>query len=345
MPQLNIVNPLEVPDWDAQVLEFPEATVFHSAAWARVLVESYGFKPHYCVKYDGEKITAILPLMQVRDLLGRKKAVCLPFSDFCAPLHSAPADFDEVFALAQDTARSNGWRSITIRGDCPFPEGTPTSTSYYRHTLRLNTDLDSLFNGFRDTTRRNIRKATQHGVAVEFATTLDAVREFCRLNCLTRKRHGLPPQPTRFFEKLHDLVISQGHGQVALGRKDNTVVSASVFLEFGTTAFFKYGASDDRHGDGYANYAIMWEAIRRYARQGCTEFCFGRTEPQHQGLLQFKTGWGARQETVNSFALSTRTGAFCQSELATDGLHNRIFMRMPMPMLEFVGGVLYRFTG
>jgi len=32
MPQLNIVNPLEVPDWDAQVLEFPEATVFHSAA-------------------------------------------------------------------------------------------------------------------------------------------------------------------------------------------------------------------------------------------------------------------------------------------------------------------------
>ena len=60
MPQLHIVNPLYLPDWEAQVLAFPEATVFHSAAWARVLIESYGSKPYYCVKYQGERLSAIM---------------------------------------------------------------------------------------------------------------------------------------------------------------------------------------------------------------------------------------------------------------------------------------------
>jgi hypothetical protein len=345
MPQIHIVNPIEIPDWDAQVLAFPQATVFHSAAWARVLIESYGFKPHYCVKSDGKALTAILPLMEVRDVLGRKKAVCLPFSDFCAPLYNEPADFIEIFTNAKDAARGRKWRSITLRGNCPFPEDTPTSTSYYRHILRLNADPDSLLKNFRENTRRNIRKATKCGVTVEFDTSLDAVREFDRLNCLTRKRHGLPPQPMFFFAKLHELIIARGKGRIALARRNNTVVAAFVFFEFGQTAFYKYGASDDRYNDACANYAIMGEAIRTYAGQGHTEFCFGRTEPHHRGLLQFKTGWNATQYLINNYQFDLGKNAFCKSELSTTGSHNRIFMRMPLPILRLVGRLLYKYMG
>jgi len=33
--------------------------------------------------------------------------------------------------------------------------------------------------------------------------------EYYRLHCLTRKRHGLPPQPTGFFQKIQEHIIAK----------------------------------------------------------------------------------------------------------------------------------------
>jgi hypothetical protein len=345
MQQLQIANPLDIKDWDARILAFPEATVFHSSFWARVLIESYGFKPRYIVKFDGDRFVAVLPLMEVRDLFAGRKAVCLPFSDFCSPLYRDSTVFHEVFEYAKQAARAKQWRFLTISGNAPFPENTPASPRYFRHVLRLNTDENLILKNFRNTTRRNIMKATTGKVIVAFDKSPDAVREFCRLNCLTRKRHGLPPQPMRFFEKMHQIIMAQSHGMIALGRIGKRVVSASVFFEFGKTAFYKYGASDDRYSDTCANYAIMWEAIRSYGSLGYETFCFGKTEPQHEGLLQFKNGWGAEQQTINNYAYNVKNDAFVRSPQKTSGIHNTVFRLMPVPVLKILSFFIYKYMG
>jgi CelD/BcsL family acetyltransferase involved in cellulose biosynthesis len=344
MPQLSIVNPLEVPDWDAQVLEFPEATVFHSAAWARVLVESYGFKPQYCVKYDGKRIAAVLPLMQVRDLLGRKKAVCLPFSDFCAPLYSDPADFRELFDHAQDLARARKWRSISIRGHGAFPPETLVATTHFRHVLALNGDSDVLLRGFRDTTRRNVKKAAKQGVTVDFGSTSESLDQFYRLNCQTRRRHGLPPQPLFFFEKLFLMMIRPGSGHIVVARCGEKTIAAAVFLIFGATVYFKYGASDEENRSVMSNFAIFWEAIKYYSAAGYAVLDFGRTEEQHTGLLQFKTGWGTRQVTVDSYEYDVARSAFVKSHLPTEGLHNTIFSHAPTFTQKLFSSLFYKYA-
>lgn len=345
MLNIQIVNPLDIPDWDSRILVFPDATIFHTTAWARVLIESYGFVPYYFFSYQGEEITGVLPLMEVRDLFAGRKAVCLPFSDFCSPLYRDSTIFHEVFEYAKQAARAKQWRSLTISGNAPFPENTPASSRYFRHVLRLNTDENLILKNFRNTTRRNIRKATTERVTVEFDKSLDAVREFCRLNCLTRKRHGLPPQPMHFFEKMHQNIMAQSHGMIALGRIGKKVVSASVFFEFGKTAFYKYGASDDRYSDTCANYAIKWEAIRSYGSQGYETFCFGKTEPQHVGLLQFKSGWGAEQRTINNYVYNVKNDTFVQSPPKTSGIHNTVFRIMPVPLLKILSFFIYKYMG
>ena len=50
---LEIVDPLEIPDWDALVLATGKASFFHSSAWARILYESYGYKPLYFASFKG----------------------------------------------------------------------------------------------------------------------------------------------------------------------------------------------------------------------------------------------------------------------------------------------------
>ena len=37
--------------------------------------------------------------------------------------------------------------------------------------------------------------------------SFESIKDFYRLNCLTRRMHGLPPQPFSFFKKIHEHII------------------------------------------------------------------------------------------------------------------------------------------
>jgi hypothetical protein len=346
MVDLRIIDPLSFGGWDAFILEFKHVSFFHSSFWARLLSESYGFRPKYCTAFESGKLVAVIPLMEVRDILGRKKGVSLPFSDFCQPLFHEKSVFEKVFEFVIETARANRWRSVVIRGNAPFASDIPVSDFYYRHLLPLKNDEQVLFKAFRESTQRNIKKAIKHKVTVTFESTNKAIiKEFYRLNCLSRRTHGLPPQPFSFFEHFYTLIIEKGHGEVALAAYNGTTISSSVFLHFGNTVSYKYGASDARMSDTCANYLVMWEAIRRYNAKHYNTFCFGRTEVTHKGLLQFKTGWGAEQQTINNYALKVKDRLFVRAPLKTSGIHNTVFRHMPMPVLKTLGYFLYRYMG
>ena len=64
----------------------PDATIFHSTAWARVLVDTYGHRPCYVQMSLNGSLLALVPMMEVQSALTRSRGICLPFSDYCAPL-------------------------------------------------------------------------------------------------------------------------------------------------------------------------------------------------------------------------------------------------------------------
>jgi Acetyltransferase (GNAT) domain len=342
---LGIIDPLTFDGWDKAVLEFEQASFFHSSHWARLLTGAYQFKPMYAAASENNRLAALIPVMEVRDIFGRKKGVSLPFSDFCLPLFREKAAFDKVFQFVVETGRANKWRSITIRGNAPFADDIPKADSYYRHVLPLKKNENELYKNFRDSTQRNIKKAIKSDVSVTFESTRDAVQWFYRLNCFSRKTHGLPPQPHFFFNRFFTEIIEKGHGEVALARYKGRVASASVFFYFGNIASYKYGASDAAMGATRANYLVMWEAIRRYNAKDFGLFCFGRTEKDHEGLLQFKNGWGAQQQTINNYAYDVKKAAFVRARLKTSGFHNTVFRHMPMPALKTTGFLLYKYMG
>jgi len=342
---VQIINPLSFPGWDDQILKFEEASIFHSSSWARLLSDSYRFKPRYVISHDKGELRAVIPMMEVRNLQGEKKGVSLPFSDYCFPLFTDEAAFERAFDFALDSARINKWKSLTLCGNAPFRKEIPPSTFYYRHVLRLGTDEKKQFGLFRENTKRNITKAIKENINVSFETSWEAVNEFYRLNCLTRKRHGLPPQPILFFKNLHKSVITQGKGSVAIGRLQGRPITASVFLHYGNKVFYKYGASNEQFNDTRGNYLVMWEAIRRYGDQGFETLCLGKTEVQHKGLLQYKTGWRAEQLIINNYSYDMRQGAFVVLNPRISGIFHNIFRRLPIPILRMIGSLSYKYMG
>jgi hypothetical protein len=89
----------------------------------------------------------------------------------------------------------------------------------------------------------------------------------------------------------------------------------------------------------------MWEAIKWYCQNGYKSFCFGRTEPENKGLMQFKAGWGAEEKVIKYFKYDIKRETFVKDCPRMNGLHNRVFSKMPIPLLTVIGSLLYRHIG
>jgi hypothetical protein len=339
-----IINPTEIKSWDDQVRGLPGSSFFHGRAWAKVLADSYGYRPVYFTEMEGS-LAAVIPMMEVSSFLTGKRAVSLPFTDYCEPLVPHVEVSKVLFEAIIQEGRKRQWKYIELRGGTDFLGNGPASAWFYRHTLDLTPGTDALYKDLRDSTRRNIKKAEKEGVEVRLESTPEALREFYRLNCLTRREHGLPPQPWQFFEHLHEEILAKGMGSVALASFRGNAIAANVYLHSNGEAIYKYGASDKAHQNLRANNVIMWEAIKLYSGKGVKSLCFGRTEPENEGLRQFKTGWGADESIINYYRYDLAANAFVPGKLVVSARANRVFSRLPVPALKAIGGLLYRHMG
>jgi CelD/BcsL family acetyltransferase involved in cellulose biosynthesis len=337
---LVVVNPLEYPQWDCQVSIYPQRTFFHSAAWARILHETYAHSPCCFCSFSGGKLQMALPVMEVSSRLTSRRGVSLPFSDFCAPL-CGDDDPASLFEAALEYGKERKWKYLECRDGSWRRHGTTApSMAFYRHVLALKEE-EALFKQLDAAMRRAIRKAENAGVRVEFSATLDSVRTFFRLHRVTRQRHGLPPQPWRFFENIARYALATGHGFVAMARLGGIPVAASLFVQFGKEAIYKFGASDYAYQQLRANNLVMWEAIKRCASQGFERLDLGRTSVANDGLRRFKMGFGASEEKIEyrKYDFSKRDFVACEDR--SEGWVNHVFRRLPSSLLRFSGEVLY----
>jgi len=342
---IQLFDPLHDPGWDERVRSHEQCSFFHTSSWARVLADSYGYRPHYVGVVRGGSVSALLPIMEVKSLLTGKRGVSLPFTDQCEPIADDSTAFQDILDSAIDHGKRSGWKYLELRPGGGLPGAIQPSTVCFGHSLDLTCGLERLFAGLRDSTRRNIKRARGEGIQITISALPGDLQEFCRLNCMTRKEHGLPPQPYYFFDNIRRHVLSKERGLVVLASYGGNTVAGALYVHFGTKAVYKYGASDRRYQHLRANNLIMWEAIHWYASRGYTMFNFGRTEPENEGLLQFKRGWGADEHPINYYRYDLRKGMFVAKSLAVSGAHTAYFRRMPIPLLKMAGALLYRHMG
>jgi hypothetical protein len=336
------MDPLEEAHWDAALAAFPGATFFHGSAWARVLHDTYGFHPAYFALGDGDRIRALLPVMEVDSWLTGRRGVSLPFTDECEPLEARTGASRELFQAVLAGAKSRGWKYLECRGGRPLLGDVLASTSFFGHRLDLHDNEDGLFARIDSSGRRAVRKAGESGLTIEFSRNLDAVRDFYALLRKTRKRHGLPSQPFRFFQNIHRHVLAQDQGCVVLARQGGIPVAGAVFFHCGKTCLYKFGASDENFQHLRANNLVMWQAIKWHARQGFSILDFGRTSLGHEGLRRFKLGWGTQERRIDYVRYDCRTDAFVTARDEASGWHNRVFKMLPDTVSQVIGTVLYK---
>jgi CelD/BcsL family acetyltransferase involved in cellulose biosynthesis len=324
------LDPLGEGRWAALLRGTSSAGPFHHPLWLELLHEQYGYGIEAVgVCDDTGRLVAGLPLARVRSRLTGERLVALPFSDLCPPVVADDAPYEAVPLLAGALAELQREEELDLelRAQLPGLAGSLPGRPFLHHVLALQGGAEAVERGYaKSQIGRGVRKARKEGVTIEFRTDRAALDDFYRLHVATRRHQGVPTQPKRFirrFEKLFDA----GLGWVARARADDTTIAAAVFLSWGGTVVYKYGASDRAQLGKRPNNLLFAEAIRRACDEGAHTLDFGRTDLGNEGLAAFKRGWGAEERPLSY----TRLGRGSREE------ENGAAAGVPAPVQALIG--------
>ncbi len=343
--KIEIINPLNYKNWDDLLISNPNYSFFYTSFWAKVLCESYKYNPIYFSIIQNNRLLALIPILEIKSIITGKRGVSLPFSDYCEPLVNDKKCFSEIINYIYNFGKSAGWKFFELRGGNNFQTDKEENSLYYVHYLDLKKNEEQLFSNFKNNTKRNIRKAIREGVKVSICNSEESVKEFYKLNCITRKIHGLPPQPYYFFQNIFQFIILKEHGFIVLAKYSKKVIAGAIFFHFGKKVIYKYGASNRKYQQLRANNLVMWEAIKWALYNKFKIFSFGRTRPSNNGLLQFKGGWGSRIETVKYYRYNIKHNNEKRNKIQSSDRSNLIFKKLPVPLLKIIGYIFYRHIG
>jgi hypothetical protein len=282
--------------------------------------------------------------MEVRSPLTGRRGISLPFSDFVSPLVFEPGREPEIIECLEEMVRKREWQYSEIRGGLGQTSASLTDRKFFAHTLNLRRPEDVIFANFDDSTRRAIRKASGNGLTVRVDTTVPALQDFYKLHVGTRKRHGIPPQSWRFFKIIQEEILSRGLGFIVSAHDSGgKSVAAAVYFNWGKSALYKFGASDERALPLRPNHLVMWHAIRKFAREGADFLHFGRTSPSNSGLRRFKRSWGAEEELISYHKIGgslKMRAEYGQGE--PNEFSKKLFRALPSFLNRLAGAVLYK---
>lgn len=342
-PGLQFLNPA-----DARWIEFaqaqPEANIFHHPAWMEVLAACYGYRGFIAALCDGQGgIQAGLPVMEINSRLTGRRWVSMPFSDHCAPLSTGA---EALLALKDglgELARQPRTPRIELRSSLFNASLAPPSALFALHTMPLQPDPAAVERNVHPMHLRNIRTARKNEVRTVRTTGPDGLEQFYRLHLNTRRKQGMPVQPLRFFRLLQAKIIERGLGYVLLARANDACIAGAVFLHWGQTLTYKYGASDQARLSLRPNNLIFWEAIAWGCANGYKMLDLGKTDLENEGLRQFKERWGAEESVLRYTTLAQNPAPSAESFFG--GVLKAVIRNTPPVVCRITGELLYKHYG
>ncbi len=335
--------------WDRFVERHALGNVYHCSKWHEVIEKTYGYRASYCTLERGGEIVAALPFVLVHNLLTRNRLVSYPFSDACDPLVQDNAELEALIGAVEEYRNRRHVRSAEIRtyrlpGKVPgfVLDGSP---KYCDFVLTLNGDCQQIFRSFhRNCIQRGIRKAQYYRVEIVEGKTFDDMRTFYDLHIRTRKRHGVPPQPLRFFRNLWDTFSSPGMLSVLLARINGVAVAGVVTLKFKDTVYYKFAAAEKRYLVKRPNHLLLWRIIENAIGEGYRYLDLGRTFVEDAGLMRWKARWGALPRSLEYLnPVDCIESRFTQQGNQTNTWLSGMLKRMPCCAVRMSGELFYRY--
>jgi hypothetical protein len=341
------LDPLSDSRWDHLVDSHPQASVFHRGGWLQALARTYGYKPLALTSSPpGSPLADGLAFCEIRSWITGGRLVSLPFADHCEPLLSESCGASLLSDWMRNQCHDRKWQYIEFRphsSQLITDLQLPVSQTFWLHTLDLSPSLAQISSRLHGSCiQRRIRHALREQLTCDRGRSEEFLTAFYHLLLITRRRHGLLPQPRSWFRNLIDCLSPDV--EIRLVRKNGEPVAAIMTLRHRRTVVYKYGCSDERFHHLGAMPFLFWRLIEESKAEGAEQIDLGRTDLANETLARFKDRLGAARKRLHYSRYSSRV--LEKSPLGSGSSAVRaIFAALPDALSSTMGRMVYRHIG
>lgn len=274
--------------WARYVDAHPQATLYHSLAWRRLVQAAFGHQTHYLYAHAGGRLVGVLPLVRLRTRVFGDFLVSLPHVNYGGALADSAATAQALLDAAGARAAALGCRHVEFRDTCRRA-GWPARTEKVVMELSLPASAEELWASFDSKLRAQIRRADKEGIEIVRGGA-ELLPQFYAVFARNMRDLGTPVYGRGFFT-----AIFAGFSQAAtlvVCRQRGRPVAAGFLLRYRERLEIPWAASVREYNRIGVNMALYWAALRFAIEQGSRVFDFGRSTVD-SGTYRFKKQWGA----------------------------------------------------
>lgn len=284
-PAIHSLNGAGRAAWNRFVEQCPSATFFHLAEWQEVIERAFGHKTFYLYALEGEQITGVLPLVQVRSRLFGHSLSSTPFCVYGGIVATTDAAQLALERRATELAQELKVDYLEMRNG-QRQQDWPEKSLYVTFRKSISADHDENMKAIPRKQRAMVRKGIKAGLVSEIDNNID---RFFPAYAESVRNLGTPVFSRRYFETLQDVfgdrceILTVLHGQ--------EVVCAVMNFYFREEVLPYYGGGGMLAREFKGNDFMYWEVMRRAADRGFRIFDYGRSK-EGTGSYHFKKNWG-----------------------------------------------------
>jgi len=286
----------EESKWDDYVISSDSATGYHQIGWKTVIEQTYGLKSYYLMALEDERIVGILPLFFIKSRAFGISLVSLPFLNYggiCADNHKAAESLLRKAAYLMGELDA---QYVELHHLHKYEFALSTNEGKVTLLLRLDSDPDTLWKGFRPKVRNQVRKAARSGLEVRIGG-IDYLDDFYDAFAVNMRDLGSPVHSKALFENLlHGFPDSTRIFMVYL---ESETVGGAIFISFKDIVEVPWASSKREYFQFSPNNLLYWEVIKYACEKGFNYFDFGKSS-WNSGTFRFKKQWGAEPKQLYS---------------------------------------------
>ena len=188
----------------------------------------------------------------------------------------------------------------------------------------LTQSEDQLLAGMHEKTRYNIRLAQKKDLKIKrlparpgsgSASGGKDLNNFWQLSGMTAERDGFRLHSKSHYQAILNSSLSH---QVTIFQNDTPIASA-IFVGFGKTFTYLFGASDHEYRNLMAPHLLQWEGIKLGKQLGFTRYdFFGIAPHQHNQNCHSERGLKADEESLSNSPTDRDFSPRCESGIRND---------------------------
>lgn len=330
----------ETVDWDAFVRSTPGGSPFHLLAWKRAVETTFRHRAHYLMAVRGGGLEGVLPLFEVRGLLGGRGLVSVPYGVYGGVCATSAAAREALVGASRQLAGRVKADYVELRHRSGQEADLPTKSLYVTFSRPIESSEEANLNAIPRKQRRMTRQGLKHGLRPEFG--LQHLDRFYDIYAHSVHSLGSPVFPRRLFH-----AIGQEFGkdcELLTIWKDSVPVSGVLTLLFEDQVLPYYGGARQEALAFAVNDFMYWELLCHAAKAGYRTFDFGRSR-EGTGAYNFKRHWGFEPVALPYQYVLMDGSQMPNLSPSNPRMHFAVeaWKRMPLPLTKVVGPFLTRY--